>query len=127
MPADLIFTNAVVHTVDAARSVAEAVTVEGERITAVESAREIDGLAGPATRVVDVQGGMLLPGFHNAHCHLAAGGYEATLCDLRESAGAEEHLRLIGEYAAANPDREWILGGGWGFSDFPGGIPTRAE
>jgi predicted amidohydrolase YtcJ len=67
---------------------------------------------------------MVLPGFQDAHCHLAMGGYERTLCDLSESRGADEHLRRIREYAAANPDREWILGGGWSMSDFSGGIPT---
>ena len=104
---------------------AEAVAVKDGRIAAVGSAREIAELAGSSTQIVDVEGGMVLPGFHDAHCHLAASGYEATLCDLRESSDADEHLRRISEYAQANPDREWIQGGGWGFSDFPGGIPTR--
>src|SRR3954449_10251066 len=83
------------------------------------------GRAGDAT--VDVEGGMVLPGFQDAHCHLAMGGYERTLCDLSESRGAEAHLRRIREYAGANPDRGWILGGGWSMSDFPGGVPTRQQ
>ena len=127
MAADLILTNGVVHTVDAARSVHEAVAVSDGRIVAVGSASEVAELAGPGTRTVDVEGGMVLPGFQDAHCHLAMGGYERTLCDLSESRGAEEHLRRIREYAGANPDREWILGGGWSMSDFPGGVPTRQQ
>ena len=102
---DLILTGGVVHTVNAARSAAEAVAVKDGRIAAVGSAREIAELAGPSTQVVDVEGGMVLPGFHDAHCHLAASGYEATLCDLRESTDPDEHLRRIAEYAQANPDR----------------------
>ena len=127
MAADLILTNGVVHTVDAARTVREAVAVTDGRIVAVGTASEVAELAGPGTRTVDVEGGMVLPGFQDAHCHLAMGGYERNLCDLSESRGAEEHLRRIREYAAANPDREWILGGGWSMSDFPGGIPTRQQ
>ena len=127
MAADLILTNGVVHTVDAARSVREAVAVTDGRIVAVGSAAEIAELAGPGTRIVDVEGGMVLPGFQDAHCHLALSGYEQTLCDLFESRGAEEHLRRIAEYARAHPDRDWVLGGGWSMSDFPGGIPTREQ
>ena len=82
MAADLILTNGVVHTVDAARSVREAVAVADGRIVAVGSASEVAELAGPGTRTVDVEGGMVLPGFQDAHCHLALGGYERTLCDL---------------------------------------------
>jgi predicted amidohydrolase YtcJ len=84
-------------------------------------------LAGPETRIVDVEGGMVLPGFQDAHCHLALSGYEQTLCDLFQSRSADEHLRRIAEYAQAHPDRDWVLGGGWSISDFPGGIPTRRQ
>ena len=87
MAADLILTNGVVHTVDAARSMHEAVAVTDGRIVAVGSASEVAELAGPETRTVDVEGGMVLPGFQDAHCHLAMGGYERTLCDLSESRG----------------------------------------
>ena len=52
------------------------------RIVAVGSARGMAELAGPGTRIVDVEGGMVLPGFQDAHCHLAMSGYERTLCDL---------------------------------------------
>ncbi len=127
MAADLILTNGVVHTVDAARSVREAVAVADGRIVAVGSAGEMAELAGPGTRIVDVEGGMVLPGFQDAHCHLALSGYEQTLCNLFESRGAEQHLRRIAEYARAYPDRDWVLGGGWSMSDFVGGIPTREQ
>ena len=127
MAADLILTNGVVHTVDAARSVHGAVAVTDGSVTAVGSSADIAQLAGPATRVVDVQGGMVLPAFQDAHCHLGAAGYARTLCDLSESSGADEHLRRVREYAEAHPERRWIAGGGWLASDFPGGIPTREQ
>jgi len=123
--ADLILTNGAVHTVDAARSVHQAIAVADGRIAAVGSAREMAELAGPATRVVDVEGGMVLPAFQDAHCHLGEAGYGRTLCDLHESAGADSHLRRIADYARAHPDRPWIVGGGWQSNDFPGGIATR--
>jgi predicted amidohydrolase YtcJ len=126
MPADLILRGATVHTVDAARRTAAAVAIEAGRIAAVGDADEVDGLRGPATHVVDLDGGMVLPGFQDAHCHLGSSGHASTLCSLEGSGGADEHLRRIGAYRAAHPDREWIVGSGWSMSDFPGGTPTAA-
>jgi predicted amidohydrolase YtcJ len=126
MPADLILRSATVHTVDAARRIAGAVAIEGGRIAAVGDADQVDGLRGPATRVVDLDGAMVLPGFVDAHCHLGASGHASTLCSLEGSSGADEHLRRIAAYGDANPDREWIVGSGWSMSDFPGGTPTAA-
>jgi len=126
MPADLILRGATVHTVDAARSTAQAVAIAGGRIAAVGDAAEVDGLCGPATRVVDLDGGMVLPAFQDAHCHLGSSGHASTLCSLEGSSGADEHLRRIAAYREANPDREWVVGSGWSMSDFPGGTPSAA-
>jgi predicted amidohydrolase YtcJ len=126
MPADLILRGATVHTVDAARRTAQAVAIEGGRIAAVGNADGLDGLQGPATRVVDLDGAMVLPGFVDAHCHLGASGHASTLCSLEDSSSAGEHLRRIGAYRDAHPKREWVVGSGWSMSDFPGGTPTAA-
>jgi predicted amidohydrolase YtcJ len=126
MPADLILQNVVVHTVDAARRTTDAVAVEGGRIVAVGSTEDVEGVCGPTTRVVDLGGAMVLPGFQDAHCHLGMSGHAGTRCDLSDSRGADGHLRRIAAYCEAHPDREWIVGGGWSMSDFPGGIPTAA-
>jgi predicted amidohydrolase YtcJ len=126
MPADLILRGATVHTVDAARRTAQAVAVEGGRIAAVGDVEELDGLRGPATRVVDLDGAMVLPGFGDAHCHLGASGHASTLCSLEGSTSADAHLRRIAAYRDAHPEREWVVGSGWSMSDFPGGTPTAA-
>ena len=127
MTADLILENGVVHTVDATRRVASAVAVTDGRITAVGHAADVAQQRGPATRVIDMQGGMLLPGFHDAHCHPAAAGHGMTQCTLHEITGREATWKAIEAYANQNPDRDWILGGGWSMGDFPGGLPTREE
>jgi predicted amidohydrolase YtcJ len=77
--------------------------------------------------VVDLQGGLLAPGFVDAHVHAVQGGLERTRCDLTEGDTREDYLRIIKTYADAHPDRPWILGGGWAMSAFPGGTPTAAE
>jgi predicted amidohydrolase YtcJ len=126
MAADLILRGATVHTVDAARRTAAAVAIEAGRIAAVGDAREVDAVRGPATRVVDLEGAMVLPGFQDAHCHLGESGHATTLCSLEDSRDADEHLRRIAAYRDAHPERDWIVGSGWSMSDFPGGIPTAA-
>ena len=116
MPADLILQNGVVHTGSASRQLASAVAVAGGRIVAVGGNREIDAQRGPATREIDLQGGMLLPGFFDAHCHPAMAGHGMTQCDLHHIAGREQTVAAIGAYAAQHPDRDWVLGGGWSWA-----------
>ncbi len=76
---------------------------------------------------VDLAGGLLLPGFVDAHVHPVQGGLERVRCDLSEAHTREDYLRIVGEYAAAHPELPWILGGGWAMSAFPGGTPTAAD
>jgi predicted amidohydrolase YtcJ len=122
--ADLIFVNGAVYTVDAARRWASAVAIRGGRIAAVGSDARIREQAGGSTDVVDLAGKMLLPGFQDAHVHPPSGGLEMLLCNLGEAYGLDDYLRIIGEYAPAHPDEEWIRGGGWSMDVFPGGAPT---
>jgi predicted amidohydrolase YtcJ len=123
--ADLVFTGGPVFTSDTVRSRATGVAVEGGRIIAVggDGIRE---LIGPRTEVVDLAGRMLVPGFQDAHVHPLSGGLELLRCDLNEASTEAEYLDAIAAYAAAHPDEEWILGGGWAMSAFPGGTPTAA-
>ncbi|MBT6284309.1 MAG: amidohydrolase, partial [Rhodospirillaceae bacterium] len=67
---DLIVTNAKVATVDASNSIAEAVAVTGEKITAVGRSGEIASLAGPDTRIIDAGGRAVIPGLMDGHAHM---------------------------------------------------------
>jgi predicted amidohydrolase YtcJ len=98
-PADLLLTGGRVHTVDDARTVVEAVAVTGGRIAAVGSARELAPLAGASTRVVELEGRTVLPGFQDAHLHPLDGGLLSVVCDLHETSSAEE---CLDEIAAAD-------------------------
>ncbi len=125
--ADIVFTGGHVHTVDAGRPAAEAVAIHGDRISAVGSAAEIATAIGPTTRVIDLGGRMLLPGFQDAHVHPLSSGIEQMECDLRAADGRSAVLATIRAYADAHPDEEWIVGGGWSMGDFPGGTPRRED
>jgi predicted amidohydrolase YtcJ len=70
---------------------------------------------------------MVLPAFQDAHAHPLDGGLSALHCDLYEIWGRERYGRAIADYAAANPEREWVYGAGWAMDAFPGGTPHRRE
>ncbi len=69
-PADIIFTNGIVLTMDTANPTAEALAIQGDRILAVGTQNELLKLRGPTTTVVDLGGRTLMPGFVDAHAHL---------------------------------------------------------
>ena len=124
-PADLVFTNGAVYTVDAARRWARAVAVRGGRIVAVGTDDDVRDLVGSKTVVHDLEGRMLLPGFQDAHCHPPSAGLQMIQCDLSDAYTAAEYARIVRQYAVEHPDEEWIQGGGWSMDAFPGGTPTR--
>ena len=126
-PADLILRNGHVATMDGARSLASAVAVRDGRIVAVGSDAAVAPLAGPRTRVIDLRGRTVTPGFGDAHCHALTSGLEMLACDLTGKHGLDAYSVAIAAYAAAHPERPWITGGGWSMSDFPGGIPQRED
>ncbi|HEY0443942.1 MAG TPA: amidohydrolase [Candidatus Limnocylindrales bacterium] len=125
--ADLVLTGGVVHTGDAARSRRRAVAVRGGRIIAVGGERDVAAHIGRSTRVVEIGGGMVIPGFQDAHIHPISGGLTRSRCDLHEARGRDSYLAIVAKYAAAHPEREWIDGSGWAMDDFPGGTPNRAD
>jgi predicted amidohydrolase YtcJ len=126
-PADLVLTGGRVHTVDSRQPRAEAVAIHGDRISAVGSTDDVTSAIGPRTRVVDLAGRLLLPGFQDAHVHPLSGGMDRMQCDLREAEGREAVLATIRAYADEHPGDDWIIGSGWYMGDFPGGLPRREE
>lgn len=88
---------------------------------------DLDGLIGRGTEVVDLAGGLLAPGFVDAHVHPIEGGLERMRCDLSEAATRDDYLRVIRDHAAAHPDAPWILGGGWQLAAFPGGLALASD
>ena len=102
-PVDLIVTNATVYTADRRGTTAEAVAVRGNQILRVGTAREIARLQRPQTVVVDAHGGVVLPGFNDAHVDMIAGGLELAGADLSGAATAEEVLDRVRTWSAANP------------------------
>jgi len=115
-----------VYTVDAARPWAEAVAVRGGKIAAVGSDREVEEWIGPRTTVIDLEGRMVLPGFHDSHVHPVTGGIERKECDLNGIGDVEGILAAIRRYVEAHPAAHWVRGGGWELTLFRDGNPHKA-
>jgi predicted amidohydrolase YtcJ len=124
--ADLALKGGAVYTMDGARSWAQAVAIRDGRIVFVGSDKDLQAHVGPATRVVDLKGRMLMPGFQDAHIHPISAGIEANTCDLNGLGTVDEYVAAIKKYADSHPDEAWITGGGWLMSAFgPGGVASR--
>eukprot|EP00456_Euglypha_rotunda_P017444 TRINITY_DN15996_c0_g1_i2.p3 TRINITY_DN15996_c0_g1~~TRINITY_DN15996_c0_g1_i2.p3 ORF type:complete len:205 (-),score=64.93 TRINITY_DN15996_c0_g1_i2:12-626(-) len=123
--ADYVFHHGAVYTVSNTQPWAEAVAVQGNRIVYVGSDAGIAPLIGRKTQVVDLKGGMLLPGFIDGHSHVYA---TETFLDagliLRERP-PQEVIASLKRYVEAHPDDRMIRGVGWIYEAFPEAGPTR--
>lgn len=123
--ADLIFRGGVVWTGVEGEGPAQAVAVAGGRILAVGSDAEVDAYEGPDTRVVELDGRALVPGFIDSHTHFIAGGFQLSSVDLRDAGTPEEFARRIGDFAGGLPSGAWITGGDWDHERWGGELPRK--
>ena len=98
--------------------------VRAGRVAAVGPEVEVGALRGPATRVLRLDGGLVLPGFADAHVHTAASGLELAQCDLH-GVEPEAYAAAVARYAAGHPDLPGssAAAGSW----TPSAPPARAR
>ena len=108
----LVVVNARVLTMDPACPRAEALALAGERIAALGTGPEMRALAGPQTRIIDVGGATVMPGFVESHLHLFMGGSELAHLQLLGVHGFDALKTALTDFAAAHPDRKVIVGQG---------------
>jgi hypothetical protein len=125
---ELVLKNGNIYTVDARLGRVEALAITQGKIVAAGTNEEIEHWAGPQTKVIDLGGRFVLPGFNDAHAHFGSGGQRLLQVNLegtRSLAEFQERIRARVRDAAAG---EWVHGGGWDESLWPENrIPTRAE
>ncbi len=121
-PADLVLRNGAVYTVVPTQPWAEAVAVADGRIVAVGSDDEVAPLIGADTRVVDLEGKMLLPGFGDSHVHPV----DNRGCNVRDIVTLDAVIDAIRECASEGAADEWIRGGGWALFLFDQANPHKS-
>jgi predicted amidohydrolase YtcJ len=125
--AEVILENAAVYTLDSSRPWAEAVGIAGGKIVFAGRNSEAEEYRTEATKIIDLAGKMVLPGFQDSHVHLISGGMELALCDLNDLQTKEKILARIRAYAEENPRKDWITGGGWALPVFPDANPAKED
>ena len=116
--ADVLVVNAHVYTVNAAQPWAEAIAIRTGKIVTVGSADDLEKLHGPATKVIDAGGRLVLPGFTDSHIHFLEGSVTLLRVHLDDAKTIPEIQKLVKEFADKHPDYPWILGRGWTYPTF---------
>jgi predicted amidohydrolase YtcJ len=124
-PADIVYRDGRIYTVDKAQPWAEAVAIDDGKFVFVGSDEGVKAYIGPATQVVDLGQRMAMPGLHDAHQHLVKGQNRQIFCQISAEA---DIVTLIAALQACDKDKRY---GGWLVADvyrgdnFPGGFADR--
>lgn len=111
--ANLILVNAKVWTENPAQPTAQAIALEGSHILAVGDNAAIRKLAGPDTRLIDLGGRLLLPGFNDAHVHFMIGGGSLITVQLGTANSQAELRERVATFAKTLPNGAWLRNGLW--------------
>jgi predicted amidohydrolase YtcJ len=123
---DLVLVNASVWTGDARRPWAQAVAIRGQRIFRVGTEAECREPADDGTDIVNLQGGLVLPGFIDCHTHFLAGGFALGRVRLREATNREDFTARVAAASRRLAPGEWVLNGDWDQERFkPPELPRR--
>ena len=126
--ADSVFHNGRVYTVDDKQPWAQALAVKGERLIYVGDDESVKQFVGEATRVVDLQGRMVMPGIHDAHTHLLWAAQHLNYgCKFSSDAGLDELLAVLEKCATGLAKDEWLVAGLFQFGQFPDNKPHRSH
>ena len=110
---DLVAVHGKVWTEDPQRPNAEAIAVSGHRIVAVGTDAQVMKLAGSQTRLLDLKGRRVVPGFNDAHVHFFWGGQGLASVQLTDAHSGQEFADRIAAFAKTRPAGEWIVDGNW--------------
>jgi len=124
-PVDLVLTNGYIFTVDSLNSKAEAVAVKDGKIEFVGKNKEVQKFIGDQTKIIDLEGKLVLPGFIDSHCHPISSYryfYELNLYEKKSVKAIQEEIK---NYLTEHPEAKYIKGRGWSNTDFPKTGPDK--
>src|SRR5881628_3568671 len=104
-----------------------AIAIADAKVLAIGDSAQAGRYAGPKTQWIQANGGLVLPGFTDGHTHFMDGGFQLASVDLRNAATPTEFIRRIKEYAKTRKAGDWITGGDWDHTLWPGQPLPRHE
>jgi len=111
--ADLVIKNGTIYTVNDESPNVEAVAVQNGKIMAFGKNNQVESLIGGQTKVIDLQGKIMTPGFIEGHAHFMGLGYAKLDLNLNSVSSYEELIQLVHESVNNAKPGEWIIGRGW--------------
>jgi predicted amidohydrolase YtcJ len=117
--ADLVLFNGKIVTVDNDFSFQQAVAVDGDKIIFVGNNKQVKKYIGPKTRVIQLNGALVLPGLIDAHAHLHSLGEQLSYLDITGTTHYGQIIRQVAEQGKTVKPGEWIIGGRWDHNDWP--------
>lgn len=111
--ADLVISGGKIYTMNVEQPTVEAVAVKDNKIIFTGSAVDGRGFVGRNTKVIDLQGKTMTPGFIEGHAHILGVGYNALELDLMNVKSYEELVEVVRQAAQKAEPGQWILGRGW--------------
>ena len=111
--ADLILENAKVVTLDPQNTIAQAVAIKGDRILAVGTTTEIEKMRNEHTRVLDLNGALVIPGLIEGHAHFLSLGEALLRLDLTQTKSWQDIVDSVAQRVKRAEPGEWIIGRGW--------------
>jgi Predicted metal-dependent hydrolase with the TIM-barrel fold len=126
--ADTIFLSGNVRTVNEKQPHAEAIAVKADRIALVGSNSDTQKLRGDKTKLIDLHGNTVTPGFTDSHCHIFGIGERELRSNLEGSNTLADFLAKVGERVRQTERGRWVTGRGW-IETFwqPPQFPTRED
>src|SRR5438270_13981005 len=127
-PADTIFLNGNIYTVDEKQRHAQAIAIKADRTVFVGSNPEAEKFRGENTRIIDLHGRAVFPGFTDSHCHIFGIGERVMPLNLEGTNTLQDFLAKVHERVTKAEPGKWITGRGW-IETFwkPPQFPSRSD
>ncbi len=125
VPANFVLLNGKIWTGNKAQPQAEALAISRDRILAIGASADLRARVGPHTRVLDLKGRLVVPGFYDSHVHLLGSGLRLSEVALKDANDEAEFGRRLREFDRKLARDRWLLGGEWDHDrTFGGQLPS---
>lgn len=122
---DTIYVNAEIWTGNADQPNAQAIAILNDKITAIGTIDEVTKIKGASTRVIDLQGKLVVPGFIDNHTHFLSGGMQLASVNLRVAQTPAEFIRIMTDFVEGRNAQDWVAGGDWDHEAWGGKLPRK--